>query len=78
MGCRLHALKYVGDDSLHRTTHEYCCRTGLQAAAEAGDLQIVERLLTAKADVDAEVARVSGRTDLQAAAEAGHLGLRCF
>ena len=36
-------------------------------------MEIVERLLTAKADVNAEAAEYSGRTALQAAAEAGHL-----
>ncbi|KAH8592594.1 hypothetical protein B0O99DRAFT_743497 [Bisporella sp. PMI_857] len=45
----------------------------LQAAAKGGHLEVVERLLTAKADVNAAAANISGRTALQAAAEGGHL-----
>ena len=46
-------------------------RTALQAAAEGGYLDVVERLLREKANVNA--ARSDGRTALQAAAEGGHL-----
>ena len=45
-------------------------RTALQAAAEMGHLEVVERLLTAKADVNAGE---NGRTALMAATEKGHL-----
>ena len=45
----------------------------LQAAAGGGHLDVVERLLTAKADVNAAVAAYGGRTALQAAVEGGHI-----
>jgi Ankyrin repeats (3 copies) len=45
----------------------------LQAAAGGGHLEVVERLLAAKADVNAAPAEHYGRTALQAAAEGGHL-----
>ena len=48
-------------------------RTALQAAAGAGHLEVVERLLTAKADVNAEAAIYCGRTALEAATQAKHL-----
>ena len=44
----------------------------LQAAAGNGHLDVVERLLTAKADVNAAAA-YGGRTALQAAVEGGHI-----
>src|SRR5262245_3984222 len=47
-------------------------RTALQAAAEGGHLKAVERLLTAKVDVNA-AATYCGRTALHAAAGGGHL-----
>ncbi|KAJ3562144.1 hypothetical protein NPX13_g8673 [Xylaria arbuscula] len=47
----------------------------LQAAAGGGHLDIVERLLAAKADVNATAAKYRGRTALQAAAEGGHLDI---
>ncbi|KAK5271140.1 hypothetical protein LTR40_014012, partial [Exophiala xenobiotica] len=47
--------------------------TALQAAASGGHLEVVDRLLTAKADVNAAPAESGGRTSLQAAAEGGHL-----
>jgi ankyrin repeat protein len=47
-------------------------QTPLQAAAGGGYLEVVERLLAAKADVNAAAARVGGHTALQAAAEGGH------
>jgi ankyrin repeat protein len=47
-------------------------RTALQAAAGGGHLEVVERLLAARADVNAPAA-VRGRTALQAAAGGGHL-----
>ena len=50
-------------------------RKALQAAAENGHLEVVERLLTAKADVNAGPAYDSGRTALQAAAKNGHLAV---
>jgi hypothetical protein len=45
----------------------------LQASAKGGHLDVVERLLAAKADVNAVPAESSGRTALQAAAQGGHL-----
>ena len=45
----------------------------LQAASEGGHLDVVERLLSAKADVNAAAAGSVGRTALQAASEGGHL-----
>ncbi|KAH8586021.1 ankyrin repeat-containing domain protein [Bisporella sp. PMI_857] len=45
----------------------------LRAAARGGHLEIVERLLIAKANVNAVAAYNSGRTALQAAAGCGHL-----
>jgi hypothetical protein len=45
----------------------------LQAAAGGGHLHVVERLLAAKADVNAAAAADYGRTALQAAAGGGHL-----
>jgi ankyrin repeat protein len=45
----------------------------LQAAAQGGHLDVVERLLATKANVNAPAADRSGRTALQAAAEGGHL-----
>ena len=53
----------------------YSGRTALQAAAEGGHLDVVERLLVAKADVNAPAADDSGRTALQAAAGGGHLDI---
>lgn len=50
-------------------------RTPLQAAAGAGHLQTVRRLLTAEADVNAPAAKRAGRTALQAAAEGGFLDI---
>ena len=50
---------------------EYNGRTALQAAAAGGHLNVVERLLQSKADVD--VTSTSGLTALQAAAGGGHL-----
>ena len=47
-------------------------RTALQAGAGGGHLEVVERLLAARAQVNAAAGR-SGRTALQAAAEGGHL-----
>ncbi|KAL8660534.1 MAG: hypothetical protein Q9202_006457 [Teloschistes flavicans] len=47
----------------------------LVAAAAGGHLAVVERLLQAKADVNAEPAYNTGRTALQAAAEGGHLAV---
>ena len=46
--------------------------SGLQSAAGGGHLDVVERLLQEKADVNAAAASY-GRTALQAAAEGGHL-----
>ena len=46
----------------------------LQAAAAGGHLQVVERLLAAKADVNAPAGSEDGRTTLQAAADGGHGG----
>ncbi|CAI7598931.1 unnamed protein product [Penicillium glandicola] len=48
-------------------------QTALQGAAERGHLEVVERLLAWKAEVDAPAAVVNGRTALQAAAGEGHL-----
>lgn len=48
-------------------------RTPLQAAAGAGHLRTVQRLLMGEADVNAPAANHSGRTALQAAAESGSL-----
>lgn len=48
-------------------------RTPLQAAAGAGQLWTVQRLLEGNADVNARAAKRSGRTALQAAAESGSL-----
>lgn len=45
----------------------------LQAAAGGGHLQVVERLLDAKADVNAAAGISVGRTALQAAVDGGHL-----
>ncbi|KAL8764795.1 MAG: hypothetical protein Q9194_006841 [Teloschistes cf. exilis] len=46
---------------------------GLQAAAGGGHVDVVERLLQAKAEVNAAAAAYHGRTALQAAAEGGHV-----
>jgi ankyrin repeat protein len=46
---------------------------GLPGAAIGGHLEVVQRLLDAKADVNAATALDGGRTALQAAAEGGHL-----
>jgi ankyrin repeat protein len=48
-------------------------KTALQAAAEAGHLEVVQALLAANADVNSSPAKYGGGTALQAAAEAGHL-----
>ncbi|OBT40870.1 hypothetical protein VE00_09521 [Pseudogymnoascus sp. WSF 3629] len=50
-------------------------RTALQAAAERGHLEMVDRLLAAEADVNAAAANSGGLTALQAAAKGGHLEL---
>ncbi|KAF7118473.1 hypothetical protein CNMCM5793_007994 [Aspergillus hiratsukae] len=50
-----------------------CDQTALQAAAKGGHLEVVGRLLAAKADVNAPAAVHGGRTALQAAAEGGHV-----
>ncbi|MCJ1308046.1 hypothetical protein MMC25_001696 [Agyrium rufum] len=47
--------------------------TALQAAAGGGHLDVVDRLLAAKADVNAPASESNGRTALQAAAGGGHL-----
>ncbi len=47
--------------------------TALQAAAKGGYLEVIDELVTTKADVNAGPADDSGRTALQAAAENGHL-----
>ncbi len=49
--------------------------SGLQATAKGGHLEVVEKLLQAKADVNAAAAEREGRTALQAAAEGGHLAM---
>ena len=48
-------------------------RTALKAAAENGHLEVVERLIAAKAIVNTHAAGYPGRTALQAAAGNGHL-----
>ncbi|MCJ1382729.1 hypothetical protein MMC17_005842, partial [Xylographa soralifera] len=49
-------------------------KTGLQVAAEEGHIEVVKKLLTAEADVNAAAAATdNGRTALQAAAEGGHI-----
>ncbi|KAJ5928123.1 hypothetical protein N7466_007079 [Penicillium verhagenii] len=48
-------------------------RTVLQAAAGGGYLEVVNRLIKAKADIHEAPAKKYGRTALQAAAEGGHL-----
>lgn len=50
-----------------------CGQTALQAAAGGGHLEVVERLLAAKANVNAPAGEGNGRPALQAAAQAGHL-----
>jgi ankyrin repeat protein len=52
-----------------RTDDRWHGRTALQAAAEGGHIDVVNRLLTAKAEVNAAAAGDGGRTALQAAAE---------
>ncbi|MCJ1347169.1 hypothetical protein MMC31_005390 [Peltigera leucophlebia] len=52
---------------------EYDGLTALQAAAKGGHLEVLERLLMAKAEVNAEARKFSGRTALQGASEQGHL-----
>ncbi|KAI9770818.1 MAG: hypothetical protein M1839_003044 [Geoglossum umbratile] len=47
----------------------------LQEAAGKGHLDVVERLLAAKVNVNAAAANYGGRTPLQAAAGGGHLGV---
>ncbi|KAH6645914.1 ankyrin repeat-containing domain protein [Truncatella angustata] len=47
----------------------------LQMSAKIGNLNVIERLLTAGADVNAKPAYEYGRTALQAAAEGGHLNV---
>ncbi|GAB1312335.1 hypothetical protein MFIFM68171_02545 [Madurella fahalii] len=46
-----------------------------KAASGGGHLTVVERLLTAGADVNADTGRRDGRTALQAAFEGGHLAV---
>jgi ankyrin repeat protein len=51
----------------------YGGRTALQAAAEGGRLEVVEKLLAANADINAAgAAGYSGRTAMQAAAGGSH------
>lgn len=70
-GCSktLTALLRAGADVNSRVYDQ----TALQAAAEGGHLEIVERLLAAKSDVNTPAADQSGGTALQVAAEGGHL-----
>ena len=51
----------------------YNGRTGLQAAAEEGHVEIIEKLLAEGANINALAANHYGRTALQAATERGHM-----
>ena len=53
---------------------QFILNSGVQSAAEGGHLNVVDRLLQEKADVNAAAA-YDGRTALQAAAEGGHLNV---
>ena len=48
-------------------------RTALQAAAELGHMEVVEKLLAEGAEINAPAGQHSGRTALQAAAGSGHM-----
>ena len=52
---------------------QFILDSGLQSAAGGGHLDVVERLLQEKADVNAAAVEYDGRTALQAAAEGGYL-----
>lgn len=52
-----------------------CGRTASQAAADGGFEDVVELLITSRAEVNAPPARMFGRTALQAAAGYGSLDI---
>ena len=59
--------------ALNAKSKNYLGLTALQVAAKGGYLELINKLVMAKADVNARAADNSGRTALQAAAESGHL-----
>jgi hypothetical protein len=58
---------------LERGKSIHSINMSLQAASGGGHLEVVERLLAAKANVNAPAPEYGGRTALQAASEGGHL-----
>ena len=67
------SLRTIDNAKMNTRSKEYAGLTALQAASKGGYLELVDKLMAAKADVNAKAAEYSGRTALQAAAGAGHL-----
>jgi ankyrin repeat protein len=65
---------YKRDTSIERPSPDDLFR-GMVDAASLGHIDIVERLLQEKAEVNAAATRYRGRTALQAVAEGGHLAV---
>ena len=63
----------IANSEISTRSKKYLGLTALQAASKGGYLELVDKLLAAKADLNAKATFDSGRTALQAASGAGHL-----
>lgn len=77
----IHTVPIVAQRDLLEAIDKSCiknwCLTVLQAAVEIGNLELVERLLAAGADINALASPgYNGQTALQAAAKGGHIQVK--